>query len=270
MDFHEKRILGRTGLMVGRLGVSASYGAPTEAFEEAFDRGANYFYWGSMRTEAMGQAIRNIMAKGKRDEIVLVLQSYSRSAAFMERRFVKGLKEIGADSVDILLLGWYGRPPAARILERAEKMRERGLFKFLALSGHRRPLFAEIAPDRRFGLFHVRYNAAHRGAETEVFPMLSKTDRPGIVTFTTTRWGNLLKAKKMPPGDAPLRASDCYRFALSHPDVDVCMSGPADLEQMREALRTLDLGPLTEDEMARVRRVGDYVHKYSRRLFAGH
>ena len=41
--------LGRTGLNVGRLGVAASYGAPAEAFEEAFERGCNYFYIGSGR-----------------------------------------------------------------------------------------------------------------------------------------------------------------------------------------------------------------------------
>ena len=31
-------ILGRTGLSVGRLGISSSYGAPAAAFEEAFER----------------------------------------------------------------------------------------------------------------------------------------------------------------------------------------------------------------------------------------
>ena len=49
MDFNEPRILGRSGLEVGRLGVASSYGAPPAAFEEAFERGCNYFYWGSLR-----------------------------------------------------------------------------------------------------------------------------------------------------------------------------------------------------------------------------
>ena len=39
MDVHQQRILGRTGLPVGRLGVTCTYGASTEAFEEAFERG---------------------------------------------------------------------------------------------------------------------------------------------------------------------------------------------------------------------------------------
>jgi hypothetical protein len=37
----ERGTLGRTGLKVGRLGVVSSYGAPAEAYEEAFDSGVN-------------------------------------------------------------------------------------------------------------------------------------------------------------------------------------------------------------------------------------
>ena len=43
MDLKERRILGRSGLEVGRLGVACGYGAPTAAFEEAFERGVTTF-----------------------------------------------------------------------------------------------------------------------------------------------------------------------------------------------------------------------------------
>jgi len=43
MDFNQKREIGSTGLMAGRLGLGAGYGAPVAAFEEAFERGCNYF-----------------------------------------------------------------------------------------------------------------------------------------------------------------------------------------------------------------------------------
>ena len=35
----ERRVLGRTGLEVGRLGISSSYGVPGDALERAFERG---------------------------------------------------------------------------------------------------------------------------------------------------------------------------------------------------------------------------------------
>ena len=148
-----------------------------------------------------------------------------------------------------------------------ERMRERGMFRYLAVSGHNRPLFPNLAADSRYDLFHVRYNAAHRGAEAEVFPKFPVENRPGMVTYTATRWGDLLKTKKMPPGEASLSGADCYRFVLSNPEVDVCMTGPGSTGEMREALRALDMGPMDEAELARVRTIGDYVHHNSRRLF---
>lgn len=268
MNFREKRLLGKTGLLACRLGVSCSYGAPTEAFEEAFERGVNYFYWGSMRKEAMARAVRNIIAKGKRDELILVLQSYSRSAGLMERFYQRGLKTLGIDCADVLLLGWHNQVPSSRILDQAEAMREKGMFRYLALSGHNRLLFPELAGDSRFDIFHVRYNAVHRGAEAEVFSRLQPENRPGLVTYTATRWGDLLKPQKMPPGESPLSGADCYRFVLSNPHVDVCMTGPADLDQMREALAALDRGPMTSEEMHRIQNIGDYIHRKHRRMFA--
>ena len=58
MDENRFRILGRTGLKVGRLEVACSYGAPAAAFEEAFEQGINYFYWGSRRKEPMGDDVQ--------------------------------------------------------------------------------------------------------------------------------------------------------------------------------------------------------------------
>jgi aryl-alcohol dehydrogenase-like predicted oxidoreductase len=263
------RTLGRTGLKAGPLGVASSYGAPAHAFEEAFDRGCNYFYWGSLRTRQMREAIKNICRSGKRDELIIVVQSYSRSASLMEIFLKKALRDLRMDRADILLLGWYDNPPAQRILDLALELRARGLFKFLALSSHNRSIFPKLAKEGIYELFHVRYNAAHRGAESEVFPHIAAIPaemRPGIVTYTATRWGDLLHPGKMPPGRTPPLARDCYRFVLSNPSVDVCMCGPKDIGQMREALEALRLGPLTSEELDRMRMIGDHVHRHPKKF----
>ncbi|MBW1789108.1 MAG: hypothetical protein JRK53_21255 [Deltaproteobacteria bacterium] len=267
MDFTAPIVLGRTGLEAGRLGVAASYGAGSAAFEEAFERGCNYFYWGSMRKNGMRQAIQNICAQGKRDELIIVIQSYSRSAVLMEAFLKRALKTLNITSADVLLLGWHNKPPSQRMLDRALEMKEKGLYRFLALSGHKRPLFPELARTDVFDLFHVRYNAAHRGAENEVFSHLQGPSRPGMVTYTATRWGHLMNAKKMPPGESPPTAGDCYRFVLSNSNVDICITGPKNRAEMREALRTLELGPLDPDEMARMKRIGDHVHEHGGMFF---
>ena len=81
-----------------------------------------------------------------------------------------------------------------------------------------------------------------------------------MVGFTATDWRKLLGKRKLPPGEKPLIAAECYRFVLSHPAVDVCMMGAKTIEQMRENAALLEQGPLTVDEMERVRKIGKLVY----------
>lgn len=131
-------VLGATGLRVGRLGVAASYGVPTRAVEQAFERGANYLYWGSRRTGGFGQAIRNLSPQ--RERMVLVIQSYSRIAALVGPSLERALRDVKLDYADVLLLGLWNKPVAERIFDAAGKLKDRGLVRFLALSSHDRPL----------------------------------------------------------------------------------------------------------------------------------
>jgi len=262
MIFAQKAILGRTSLKVGRLGISSSFGAPAAAFEEAFERGCNYFTWGSFirgRSTGMRTAIRNIKAAGKRDHLVLAMLTYAHNARLTEHFFIKGIKAAGLEYADLLLLGYFPRRPPQGVIDGALRLKEKGLVRFIGLTGHNRRLFPDLAREGLFDVFHIRYNAAHRGAESETFPHLNGKDRPGIVSFTATAWRKLLKTKKLPPGEIPLSAAQCYRFVLSHPAVDVCMMGAANTAQMRENLEVLDQGPLSQTELSRVQRIGGYV-----------
>ena len=267
MDEFKFSKLGQTGIQVGRLGVAASFGAPAGAFEEAFDHGCNYFYWGSQRRSGMRQAIQNICSKGKRDDLAIVIQSYSRSAFLMEAFLKKALRSLAIDYADVLLLGWHNKQPSQRIVDKALTLKEKGLYRFLAISGHNRSLFPILAEHDIYDIFHIRYNAAHRGAEGEIFDKLQNRSLPAIVSYTATRWGQLLNAKKVSAGEKPLSASDCYRFVLSNPYVNVCMCGPRDTSQMREALKSLELGPLDDEELNRVQIIGDYVHAHTGKFF---
>ena len=261
-DFHTQAALGRTGLKVGRLGISSSYGAPAEAFEEAFERGCNYFVLGSFlkgRSGEMIRAIRNITGQGKRDQLVVCLMEYTHSRLIGRPHFYKGLKKMGLDYVDVLMLGYYSSPPRKQVMDLALGLKDAGAVRNLALSGHNRKLFPRLL-ESPIDIFQVRYNAVNRGAEEDVFPFCGEDNRPGIVSFTATRWGQLLNEKKMPPGEKPLTAGECYRFVLSNPAVDLCMTGARSLQMMRENLGILDAGPLNPEEMERIRRIGDHLY----------
>jgi aryl-alcohol dehydrogenase-like predicted oxidoreductase len=262
MNFQEKIQLGKTGLMVNRLGIASSYSAPAAAYEEAYERGCNYFTWGSFikgRSRELKKAMRNIIAKGVRDKLVISFLNYSHSRFLTERSVMRGLRLLGTDYVDVFLLGWYMKA-SKRWIDGALKLKERGIVKAVGITSHNRPLFPELAKEGIFDIFHVRYNAANSGAEQDVFPHLDPDTKPGIVVFTATKWGQLLDQKKMPEGYTAPTAADCYRFVLSNPNVDVCMMGAKNIEQMRENLNAINLGPLSEEEMNRMRKIGDYVY----------
>jgi aryl-alcohol dehydrogenase-like predicted oxidoreductase len=253
-----KTILGRTGLEAGRLGLSASYGMPTAAVERAFERGMNYLYWGSLRRDAFAHAVRNL--KHQREQMVLVVQSYARFPGMLTRSVERALRQLTLDHVDVLLLGWWNGPIWPRVLDAALEMKERRVVHHLAVSTHNRPNVLRLAGGGDVDLFHVRYNAVHRGAERDIFPHLPSDDRPGLVAFTATCWRKLLDARRVPAGEPVPTAGDCYRFVLSQPAIDVCMSGFASLEDTEHALAALEKGPMAEDELAWMRRVGDTIY----------
>jgi aryl-alcohol dehydrogenase-like predicted oxidoreductase len=260
----ERALLGRTGLEVGRLGIASGYGAPAEALERAFERGVNYIFWGSRRGDSFGAALKRL--RPQRARFVLVIQSYTRAGSLLGWSLERALRTLGFEYTDILLLGLWNKPVPPRILNAARRLKERGLARFLAVSTHKRTMVPHFVAGRDFDVIHFRYNAAHAGAEEDIFPRLPAANRPGMVSFTATSWRQLMGtaplqgivpgARRPPKSERVPTAADCYRYVLSRPEVDVCLTGPANMEQMEEALEALRLGPMSEEELAWMRRVG--------------
>ena len=255
----QPRVLGRTGLVVGQIGLSASYGVPTEAVERAFERGANYLYWGSLRRERFARAIRNLAPQ--RDRMVLVLQSYAFAPRLLTWNVERGLRRLRFDHADVLLLGHATAPLKESTLDAWRRLRDRGLVRFLGVTTHDRALVPTLANNPDIGIVHVRYNAAHRGAERDAFPLLKADNRPGLVAYTSTSWKQLLHSRRLPAGERVPTAGDCYRFCLSHPSIDMVATGPATAAHVEESLNAAGRSAMSEEELAWMRRVGGAVHR---------
>jgi len=271
-DLRTPITLGQTGLFTSRLGIGSSFTSDERVIEEAVDQGVNYLYWGSLRRPAFGRAIRSV-ARGDRDRVVVTVQSYTRVAALLAPSVEIALRRARLAWFDFLLLGMWNRPPRPALVDAAQRLKSRGLVRHLMMSTHNRPSLQGYFRDFErgaspFDAFMLRYNAVHRGAEQDVFPHLPASRRPGILAYTATRWGHLCDPAKMPAGEPPPPARDCYRFALSHPDVDVVLCGPRNREEMQEALRALDAGPLSPEESKRMHRIGDHIYGRYRPQFA--
>jgi aryl-alcohol dehydrogenase-like predicted oxidoreductase len=261
-DFGASTTLGASGLEVGRMGIGADAGICASALEWAFERGVNYFYWGSRRRPGMKQAIKRL-ARSRREQMVIALQTYDYTGLALRRTFLRGLRELEIDYADVMILGMRNGPVPRRILDRVLGLQEEGLARHLCVSAHERSAYRRHLESKLFSLIMVRYNAAHRGAKRDVFPLLGQDRRPGVICFNSTRWGHLFDPRWMPAGTEPPRPTDLYRYALSNPDIDMVLTAPATMEQLEENLKTLEMGPISEGERTRLERIGDHVHARS-------
>jgi aryl-alcohol dehydrogenase-like predicted oxidoreductase len=263
MTFTTRTTLGTTGVQVGPLGIASSYRAPARAYQEAFERGCNYFTWGSVvrgRHAELGRMLKASIEDGKRADLVIGVLSYAHSAWLTEKSLRRALASLGTDYADVLILGYFSRRPRQALIDGARKLKELGMVRAVGISTHNRSLIPKLHREQAFDLYHVRYNAVHRGAEQDVFPQVEGEGKPGLVAFTATCWSKLLDPKKMPSGEVPATAVDSYRFALSHPAVDVCLTGPKNLRQMRQNFGVLDSAPMSKEELARMRAIGDHIY----------
>jgi aryl-alcohol dehydrogenase-like predicted oxidoreductase len=115
-----------------------------------------------------------------------------------------------------------------------DDLRAEGKVHTTSLSTHDRPLALQ-AMSAGWNPVMVRHSAAHRGAETTLFPQAVALGI-SLLTFNNTCYGRLLRAHGPTP---PPSAADCYRYALEQPGVSACWTAPATLEQLEANLEAL-------------------------------
>jgi aryl-alcohol dehydrogenase-like predicted oxidoreductase len=247
-------------LVTRRMGIGADAGIGARPLEWAFERGLNYFYWGTRRSPGMKQAIRNL-APSKRDEMVIALQTYDVTGLASAHTFHRGLRQLNIDYADVLILGKRDGPVSRRAQDSALALQDAGLVKHLCISAHDRSHYRAHLESGLYDIIMVRYNCAHPGAEREIFPLLEQTSpRPSVIVYNSTRWGHLFDPKWMPDGERTPESTHLYRHALTHPDVDMVLTAPATEAQLVANVKALEQGPLDADEMAWLSRVGKHVH----------
>lgn len=97
--------------------------------------------------------------------------SYAHSAFLTEAFLKRGLKQLGTDYADVLLLGYFSKRPPQRVLDGAMKLKDAGMVRAVGITTHNRSLVPELHAEGILDLYHVRYNAVHRGAEKDLFRM---------------------------------------------------------------------------------------------------
>ena len=265
-QFTDLPVLGR----VCRLGLATrgNTSLSREAVLAAVDRGVNYLNWCGY-ADGISKAVKTL--GNRRQEVIVAAQLQSHTADDARRELDSLLRELGTDYLDVVTYFYLETDQqwrqitaddgAHRTLREAQA---EGRVRAIGVTSHQRPLAASIAASGAIDLAMIRYNAAHRGAEDEVFPTVVRHDIP-LVAYTGVRWGALLKTTPDDPvGFVPPSAVDCYRFQLMQSAVSVALMAPNGSEELEQNLALLDdWQPLSTEQTDALRAHGDRVRRHA-------
>jgi predicted aldo/keto reductase-like oxidoreductase len=234
----------------------------------ALERGVNFLNWCGI-PDGLSTAVAALGPR--RRDVVVCVQFEARTAADAERELAAILGELNTDYVDVLTFYYVEDPGEWRqiaapggALDFCRAAQREGRVRLLGLTSHQRRLAAEAARSGLLDLLMIRYNAAHRGAEVDVFPVTDALGMP-VVVYTGLRWGALLQVTPDdPPGFQVPRAPAWYRFALQSPSVTVALMAPDNRDELEEDLCVLDApGPLSAEEYETLARHGLRVRRHA-------
>jgi predicted aldo/keto reductase-like oxidoreductase len=243
----------------------------------ALDRGVNFLNWpGMIRGDGGPDAFSAAVASlgRQRDDVVVCIQFGARTAADAAGELRAALAELRSDHIDVLTLyyvetaaEWEELTGPGGALGYCRAAQRDGAVRRIGITTHQRPLAAAAAQSGLLDVLMIRYNAAHRGAEKEVFPVADGHGLP-VIAYTALRWGGLLRpTPDDPPGFAVPPAPAWYRFVLQSPSVAVCLAAPHDRAELEHDLEVLTAtGPLPADEYTRLAEHGERVRRHAGRF----
>lgn len=210
----------------------------------AVERGVNYLNWCGY-DDGIAKALRGKLID--RSRVVVAMQLDARDDAAARAELDEAFRTLGNRRIDVVTFYYVessgewdeiaSRDGALRLLQSEKRKGRVGL---VGLTTHQRKLAAAWAEEKKLDLLMVRYNAAHRGAEQDVFPVTERLQMP-VVVYTAQRWGALRRpTQDDPPGFKPPAAIEWYRFALAHPAASVVLMAPNGRRELEENLKLLD------------------------------
>ncbi len=245
---------------VHRLGLAFDHGIEAEGIRAALDRGVNYLFWVNSNKGVAHEVVKEALKQDRQRYVFAGGASLGYLAGSLRRAAERLLRSFELEYIDVFQLYWLGKMSAwtKSVEKELVRLREEGLVRAVGVSIHDRKRAAMLAVESPLDLLMVRYNAAHPGAETDIFPSYAER-RPITVAYTATSWRKLITAPEG-WGQKGMSPQDCYRFCLSSPFVDVVLSAADNRKQIEENLDALEKGPLSPEEDEWIRRFGEFVH----------
>lgn len=251
--------LGRSGLRVSPicLGMTSSPDVVITAYEE----GVNFFFVSGDLHWPMYDGIRKGLAKllegtkTRRQEIVVGAVSYLDNPLFSVLQFNEIIAEVpGLQYVDLIIAGavssdqsFYSRLDS---MVRAKAVEQHGA-RAIGATFHQRSLALAADYYDLLDISYIRYNSAHPGARTDLFPYF-RPNRTGLVfnfkSIMSSVTKDMFDALRLPYPPWIPEPCDYYRFVLSRNAIDGILCSPMQPAEVRQLAQALGKAPLSYEE----------------------
>lgn len=256
-DWWRLRPLGNTSLKVSRMGISGHYMLPEEGFAMALDLGINAFFWEPIYL-SQTRYFKSI-SRARKAELVTCCGTFEASPKGMRRDIERALKSMDLEQLQVFYIFWVRERErlSDELLAEMERCQRDGLVHTFGVSTHSRELAREFI--QRWPAVMVRHNAAHHGIERDVLPYVDPA-KVGLTTFSNLCYGRMLSELPDWRHGIP-SAPDAYRYSLSQQGVTSCWSAPSTIEQLKENLSALTIGPMSAQELDALRAYGQSLYR---------
>ena len=258
----DRLVLGTSGLTVSPFCIGIS---TPETILAAHEMGVNFFFVSAdlhwPLYEGIREGLRQLFSKkGVRDECVVAVVSYLEMPLFGALQFHEVLDVVpGMERADVLVAGalpnehaLYGRYNS---IAPARANGHNGATA-IGASFHDRKAALVSANANLLDVQFIRYNTAHPGATTEIFPYL-RPDRIGLnYNFKSTMsraTPEQMDALGLTDQHWRPEVPDYYRYALTPPAMDGVLCSPQTPKELEELVEAMGKGPLSQKEEAYMR-----------------
>lgn len=208
----EKRQLGRSALMVSKLGLGCmSLGTDAKQartiIEAALDEGVNYFDTADLYDYGENEKIVGQTLKSVRDQVIIATKVGNRwndkkdgwhwdpSKSYIKEAVKDSLRRLGTDYIDLYQLhGGTIDDPIEETIEAFEELKAEGIIRYYGISSIRPNVIRAYAKHSDIVSVMMQYNLLDRRPEEEALPLLHEhqisvvTSGPVAKGLLSTRW----------------------------------------------------------------------------------
>jgi aryl-alcohol dehydrogenase-like predicted oxidoreductase len=279
------QILGKSSLNISKIGFGCMSLKPdqkdfNQIIDVAIDLGINYFDTADLYDKGMNETLLGKAFKGKRDKVIIATKAGNQWRAdgsgwdwnprkdYILKCADESLKRLQVDYIDLFQShGGTMEDNIDETIEAFEILVKQGKIRYYGLSSIRPNVIREFVKRSNIVSVMTQYNLLDRRPEESTLQLLHENNIGVLVrgsvasgllvhkpakpylNFNESQVAAAAKAIQSVSSNERNAAQTAIQYVLKNPVVTAAVVGIRTMEQLKEAVETIDKKPLTEEEM---------------------